>query len=256
MDSNSPAYVSAPLVSPPLVSVVTVCFNADQTLEQTILSVLAQEGVRLEYIVIDGGSQDESARIIRQHASRLAYWCSEPDRGIYHAMNKGLARARGEWVLFINADDYFRDSTALRDLANVADDDVDIVAGGTLLKRGHLEAPFAPSRRLGLCLQIPFMHPAALVRRDAMLQCGGFDERYRIAADCDLLLRVMTTRNLPWRRVVRSVSVMRDGGASDRGFLRGRFEYMQLYWRNTRDAPGALVGYIFSILAHVKARSA
>ncbi len=252
MESNAASsYGSAPLVS-----VVTVCFNASLTLEQTISSVLAQEGVRLEYIVIDGGSTDGSAGIIQRYASRLAYWCSERDRGIYHAMNKGLAKATGEWVLFINADDYFCDSTALRDLTNAADGDVDIVAGGTLLKRGGLEAPFAPSRRLGLCLQIPFMHPAALVRRAAILRCEGFDERYRLAADCDLLLKVMAKRKLPWRRVDRPVSVMRDGGASDRGFLRGRFEYMVLYWRNTRDMPGALLGYLASLLAHLKARVA
>lgn len=251
MDSNELA--NEPPVS---VSVVTVCFNASHTLEQTILSVLGQQDVSFEYLIIDGGSKDGTVDIIQRHASDLRYWCSEPDRGIYHAMNKGLAQARGEWIIFINADDYFHDATALRDLAKVADGDVDIVAGGTLLKRGPAEAPFTPSRRLGLCLQIPFMHPAALVRRSEALRCGGFDERYRIAADCDLLLKVLGgQRKLPWRRIERPVSVMRDGGASDKGFLRGRLEYMQLYWRNTRDAPGALIGYLFSILAHVKARA-
>ena len=251
MDPEASAQLTAPCVS-----VVTVCFNAAPTLEQTILSVLAQEGVSLEYIVIDGGSSDESVSIIRRHAARLAFWCSERDRGIYHAMNKGLARARGQWVAFLNADDYFHDPTALRDLLDGAGNGVDVVAGGTLMRRKHLEAPFRPSRRFGLCLQIPFMHAAALVRRDAMLRCGGFDERYRIAADCDLLIKVMRARDRPWRRVERLVSVMRDGGASDRNFMRGRFEYMQLYWRNTRNAPGALLGYVVSVLAYLKARAA
>lgn len=240
----------------PSISVVTVCFNAAQTLEQTILSVLAQEGVNLEYIVIDGGSSDDSVAIIQRHAAHLAFWCSERDRGIYNAMNKGLLHARGEWVAFLNADDYFHDPTALRDLLRAAGDGVDIVAGGTLMRRKEIDAPFRPSRRFGLCLQIPFMHTAALVRRDAMLRCGGFDERYRIAADCDLLLRVMGGRPSRWQRVARPVSVMRDGGASDRNYLRGRFEYMQLYWRHTRNAPGALLGYIVSLLAYLKARVA
>jgi glycosyltransferase involved in cell wall biosynthesis len=240
----------------PSVSVVTVCFNAAPTLEQTILSVLAQEGVNLEYVVIDGGSSDGSVAIIQRYAARLAYWCSERDRGIYHAMNKGLAQARGQWVAFLNADDYFHDPMAVRDLLQAAGNGVDVVAGGTLMRRNHVDSPFVPSRRFGLCLQIPFMHTAALVRRDAMLRYGGFDERYKIAADCDLLLRVMRGRGSPWRRVERLVSVMRDGGASDRNFLRGRFEYMQLYWRHTRNAPAALLGYVVSVLAYLKARVA
>ena len=153
----------------PSISVVTVCFNAARTLEQTILSVLGQEGVNLEYIVIDGGSSDGSLAIINRHASRLAFWCSERDHGIYNAMNKGLSHARGQWVAFLNADDYFHDPTALRDLLHAAGDGIDVIAGGTLMRRKEIDAPFRPSRRFGLCLQIPFMHTAALVRRDAML---------------------------------------------------------------------------------------
>jgi glycosyltransferase involved in cell wall biosynthesis len=251
MDSEPTAQPPAPTVS-----VVTVCFNAAATLEQTIQSVLAQEGVRLEYIVIDGGSSDGSVPIIQRYAERLAYWCSERDRGIYHAMNKGLAQANGQWVTFLNADDYFHDATALRDLLQAAGDGIDLVAGGTLMRRNYADTLFVPSRRFGLCLQIPFMHTAALVRRQAMLQCGGFDERYRIAADCDLLFKVMDRRGSPWRRVERLVSVMRDGGASDRNYLRGRFEYMQMYWRHTRNAPAALLGYIVSVLAYLKAQVA
>jgi glycosyltransferase involved in cell wall biosynthesis len=242
--------------SPPAVSVVTVCFNAASTLEQTIQSVLAQEGVQLEYIVIDGASSDGSVSIIQRYAQRLAFWCSERDRGIYNAMNKGLALAKGEWVAFLNADDYLHDASALRDLLHAVGDDVDIVAGGTLMRRNHADTPFVPSRRFGLCLQIPFMHTAALVRRKAMLRCGGFDESYKIAADCDLLLKVMGRDGTRWRLVERVVSVMRDGGASDRHYLRGRSEYMRLYWQHTGNAPAALLGYVVSLLAHFKARMA
>ena len=181
----------------PNVSVVTVCFNAAPTLEQTILSVLAQEGVNLEYVVIDGGSSDGSVAIIQRYAARLAYWCSERDRGIYHAMNKGLAQARGQWVAFLNADDYFHDPMAVRDLLQAAGNGLDVVAGGTLMRRNHVDSPFVPSRRFGLCLQIPFMHTAALVRRDAMLRYGGFDERYFLYyEDVDICCRA---RLAGWR---------------------------------------------------------
>ena len=87
------------------VSVVTVCYNAVQTLEKTILSVLSQPYPDVEYIIIDGGSTDGTVDIIKKYAGRLAYWVSEPDKGIYDAMNKGTLIASGDWVIYINADD-------------------------------------------------------------------------------------------------------------------------------------------------------
>ncbi len=91
----------------PLVSVVTVTYNAEPFLEKTLRSVQEQTCDSLEHIVIDGGSKDGTVGIIRAHADRIAYWTSEPDRGIFDAMNKGIAAARGTWVNFMNAGDAF-----------------------------------------------------------------------------------------------------------------------------------------------------
>lgn len=87
------------------ISVVTVCYNAVQTLEKTMLSVLNQTYPDVEYIIIDGGSTDGTVDIIKKYADRLAYWVSEPDKGIYDAMNKGTLKASGDWIIYINADD-------------------------------------------------------------------------------------------------------------------------------------------------------
>lgn len=91
----------------PLVSVVTVVFNGEDVIERTLKNVLAQDYVNIEYIVIDGGSTDGTLEILSQYRSRLAYFCSEPDRGIYDAMNKGIAVASGAWINFMNAGDEF-----------------------------------------------------------------------------------------------------------------------------------------------------
>lgn len=99
------------------ISVITVCYNAAAELEQTMLSVLEQTYPDVEYIVIDGGSTDGSVDIIHKYADRLAYWISEPDRGIYDAMNKGIAHATGQYLNFMNVGDRFVSSTVLEQFA-------------------------------------------------------------------------------------------------------------------------------------------
>lgn len=118
-----------------LISVVTVCYNAADTIEKTMLSVLNQTYHDIEYIIIDGGSTDGTVEIIRKYADRIAYWVSEPDKGIYDAMNKGIKVATGEWINFMNAGDEFVDANVLDKLffaKTVAN--VDVIYGNTLMK--------------------------------------------------------------------------------------------------------------------------
>lgn len=94
-------------INNPKVSVVTICYNSVQFIEKTIQSVLSQTYPNIEYIVIDGGSTDGTKEIIEKYSSRISYWCSEKDRGIYDAMNKGIRKATGEWINFMNSGDCF-----------------------------------------------------------------------------------------------------------------------------------------------------
>ena len=100
----------------PLVTVVTVTYNAGSVLEDTILSVLNQTYPNIEYIIIDGGSTDETIDIIKKYEDRISYWVSEPDDGIYDAMNKGIEKATGDWINFMNAGDMFYSRNVLADI--------------------------------------------------------------------------------------------------------------------------------------------
>lgn len=115
----------------PLVSVVTVSFNAVHDIEKTILSVINQTYDNIEYIIIDGGSIDGTVDVIKKYADRITYWISELDKGIYDAMNKGIKVATGEWINFMNAGDCFANSNVVDDSIKYLTDDSDIVYGST-----------------------------------------------------------------------------------------------------------------------------
>jgi glycosyltransferase involved in cell wall biosynthesis len=121
-------------MSNPLISIITVVYNGQATLEQTILSVLNQTYKNIEYIIIDGASTDGTVDIIKKYEQHLACWISEPDRGIYDAMNKGIDKAAGEWINFMNSGDMFYKNTALQSIFTTGDTaHADILYGDVLL---------------------------------------------------------------------------------------------------------------------------
>lgn len=116
------------------ISVVTVCYNAVDTIEETIKSVINQSYDNVEYIIIDGGSTDGTADIIKKYSDQIAYWISEPDKGIYDAMNKGIDVATGEYVNFMNAGDTFVDNTTVEKAMALFPKDIDVIFGDSIVK--------------------------------------------------------------------------------------------------------------------------
>jgi len=203
------------------ITVVTVVFNGAATLERTIRSVLAQRDVPLEYWIIDGGSTDGTVELIRRYEDRLAGWVSEPDGGIYEAMNKGLSRATGDIVGFLNADDVYAHETVLSRIrsAFTTGPAVDAVYGELVyvdaddhVRRYWRTGPVSP--RFFPAGDVP-PHPAFFVHRSTLLASGGFRTDLRLAADYELMLRLLHKEGRPARYLPEALVRMRAGGVSN-----------------------------------------
>lgn len=168
----------------PQVTVVTVCYNAVNEIEQTMLSVLGQTYRDIEYIIIDGGSTDGTVDIIKKYVYRLAFWVSEPDEGIYDAMNKGIKHTTGEWTIFMNSGDYFSSNAVVSDIFDREEDydGIDVVYGNVsiLEKWGTYEEK--PENLSLMAKRLPFCHQSAFAKTELMRK-HLFDTRYSICAD-------------------------------------------------------------------------
>lgn len=178
-----------------LVSIVTPSYNQAPYLEQTIQSVLGQDYARLEYLVIDGGSTDNSVEIIKQYADRLAYWISEKDRGQAEAINKGLARAHGDILAWLNSDDYYLPGT-IASVVRCFDENPDVVLvyGDMLAVDGHgqpinvLKYSQLSLEDL-LCFQI-VGQPSVFFRRSAFERTGPLEPTFHFMLDHQLWIRL------------------------------------------------------------------
>ncbi|MDP9179938.1 MAG: glycosyltransferase, partial [Gemmatimonadota bacterium] len=203
----------------PLVSVVTVVHNRASQIESTILGVLEQTYPHIEYIVIDGGSTDGTVDVIRRYDDRIDYWASEPDGGIYHAMNKAidLVLDPDAYVLFANSDDRLYTNDALARLV-AGGKGADLVYGRMVLGDGEVSAVHGREVELNDLAGETLCHPATLTRRNVFDEVGKFDTSFRIAADYDFLVRCfahpVTTRYVP-----EIVSRMAMGGMSEDQYI-------------------------------------
>lgn len=203
----------------PLVSIVTAVYNGARHIEETIRAIAGQTYLPIEHIVIDGGSTDGTVEILEKYTGTLAYWVSEPDNGIYDAMNKGidLVTDAESYVLFANADDHLYSPEAIERVI-AASSGEDLVYGRMILTDGDISG--IAGRKVGLddLAQETLCHPATFVRRKIFDRVGKFDTTYLIAADYDHIVRCFAAP-VSTRFVDVIVSTMRMGGLSDDKFL-------------------------------------
>ena len=185
----------------PLISIIVAVFNGKATLQQCIDSVAQQTWPNRELIVIDGGSTDGTVELLNANREKIAYWISEPDRGIFNAWNKGLAHANGEWICFLGADDHLWDARVLERIAAQLDRIPPgiRVAYGQIMMLGaegqQLYTVGAPWEEAGELFKqyMSIPHPAVMHRKSLFERHGKFDESFHIAGDYEFLLRELKT---------------------------------------------------------------
>lgn len=221
-------------------SIITACFNSDKTITRCINSVKQQNFNEYEHIIIDGASIDSTLRIIMDQKDDRIVCMSEPDEGIYDAMNKGIAHAKGKYIFILNSDDYFSSEDSLTILNDhIIKTDSKLISGNIYIVddddktvRTVLSKRFRTwMMRFGWMLP----HPATCVAAEYYNQFGRYDTTFRTAADFEFLARLVLRHKIEFSVIDQVISKMATGGATTSGF--------SSYWLTTKEINRALKRY-------------
>ena len=250
------------------VSLITVCFRSAGVIRSAIESVLSQKGVDVDYIVVDGGSDDGTVEILKEYESKFAgrmRWISERDEGMYDALNKGIKMAEGDGVGILNADDILEDENTLAFIASSFELGVDCVYGDIRFVRGESKKTtryYSSKRWRPWMHNWGFMpaHPSVYVRRKVFDRVGGYKLGYDISADFEWMVRLLCRSRVKSRYLPRSIVTMRLGGKSTAG-LKAMLKLNRENVRANREngyfccLPMMLPKYFFKIWGYIFRRT-
>jgi glycosyltransferase involved in cell wall biosynthesis len=206
------------------ISLITVCYNAEKTIEKTIQSVLAQDYTDIEYIVIDGQSKDNTMQIVNRYKERIAIVKSEKDKGMYDGINKGIKLATGDIVGILNADDVFANNNILSQVVNAFNSNtkIDSVIGDIAFYnevgkqvRYYSSAKWNPNKFVWGFMPA---HPTFYCKRELFNQISGYRTDFEIAADYELLIRFLKVNNCSFQYLPLLMVKMNLGGKSTQGW--------------------------------------
>jgi len=198
-----------------LISIITVNFNNADGLEKTIKSVQNQTFSNHEHIVIDGGSNDGSYEIIEKHKRSFSYWVSEADSGIYNAMNKGIKKAKGDYLLFLNSGDYLFDSDTFQSF-NTINYREDIIYGKIKWKKGNeiWDGNFSNKITFDYFSRASLPHQGSFIKSKLFKEVGKYDEKLNIVSDWKFFVLAIYKHNCTFRRIDIFISVCNRDGLS------------------------------------------
>lgn len=237
------------------ISIITVSFNSEKTIERTIQSVLNQQYPNLEYIIIDGGSTDNTINIIKKYNDKISFWNSEPDKGIYDAMNKGLSHAHGDIIGILNSDDWY-EPNILWEISNQYSKYESCIFHGNI-RFCYINGNERIARP---CLKLEklykgtlLFHPTIFVPKSIYEKYGNFNIKYRIAADYDFILRCYIN-HVNFIYIDQVITNMSMEGESNKNIIKGFKEVMHIALKS--PLPKIKIYYYFirnSILYKTKA---
>nr|WP_315152580.1 glycosyltransferase family 2 protein [uncultured Flavobacterium sp.] len=204
------------------ISLITVCYNGAATIEKTILSVASQTYKNIEYIIIDGNSKDSTLDVIKKHETIITKWISEPDNGLYDAMNKGIAMATGDLIGILNSDDTFNSDTVIEEIANFHSQNSIEASVGNIIQHkenGKIVRLYSSKYWSPEKLKIGFMppHPSIFFKRALFDKYGNYDLGFKIGADYELITRFFLKNVITWKYSGITTTAMLVGGLSSSG---------------------------------------
>jgi len=204
------------------ISIITVCYNSAKTIKDTLISVTNQLHEDIEHVLVDGGSKDGTIDLVKKHGERVSKFVSSPDCGIYDAMNKGLGSATGDYVAYLNSDDFYTNEQVIQQVAEaIHETNADAIYGdlsyvkrndpkirvrywkSQMFQPGSFVRGFAPP------------HPTFFMKRKLLNDLGGFDLSYSLASDFDLMFRALEIKKYTSTYMPLELTQMRTGGATN-----------------------------------------
>ena len=229
------------------ISIITVSYNSAATIRDTILSVQAQTYKPVEYIIVDGKSKDDTAEIIQSFGAGISQFISEPDKGLYDAMNKGIKMASGEVIGILNSDDFYSDDQVLSDVMALFKPGIDAVYADLVYVDPVNTSKVVRTWHSGAYRNGAFKkgwmppHPTFFVRRELYEKFGGFTDQLKSAADYEIMLRFIHKEKINLAYLPRVIVSMRAGGASNAS-LKNRLNANRedrMAWKMNGLKPGA-----------------
>ena len=204
------------------ISIITVSFNSISTIEKTILSVYSQTYSNLEYIIVDGNSNDGTLDVLKKHKNKVNKCISEPDKGLYDAMNKGIKLATGDLVGILNSDDTFNSNTVIEEIANFhISNNIDASVGNIIQHKisGKVVRLYSSKYWDPEKLKIGFMppHPSIFFKKELFDKFGNYDLGFKIGADYELVTRFFFKNRITWKYSGITTTAMLVGGVSSSG---------------------------------------
>ncbi len=200
----------------PFFSIITINLNNASGLEKTITSVLNQQFTDREFIIIDGASTDGSIQVLKKYESQLTYWVSEKDSGIYNAMNKGIDKSYGNYILFLNSGDCLYDNNVLQKIYNLRPSE-QLVYGDMIIAEndGKTRKGIMPDSLNEIHLyKDTLWHPVTFIQSGVFKEFGNYNEEYRLAGDYEFFLRLILKYRCTYRHIPLVVSVFDNSGMS------------------------------------------